>query len=54
MAEASVKDVRDFFEMTMPEMKREWMGVGEDPSKKLTDEDKKQLKEGIGNGTLTY
>jgi hypothetical protein len=41
--------------MGLPQMKAEWIGSDEhDSAKKLTDEDKRQLAEGIGNGTLTY
>ena len=46
MAEASIKDVRDFFGMNASDMIAEW--------KLLSDQDKIQIKEGIGNGTFTY
>jgi hypothetical protein len=52
MAKATVKDVKEFFGMTLGEMKDEWMGKGDGP--KLSDQDKQDLMEGIGNGTLTY
>lgn len=48
MAKATVKDVKEFFGMTLAEMKEEWIKGG------LSDEDKNQIQEGIGNGTLTY
>ena len=60
MATATVKQIKEFFHtperpMTLKEMKTEWVGADEtDPRKKLTDEDKAQLLEGLGNGTLTY
>lgn len=49
---ASIKDVADFFrsgdgpKVTLKEFSDEW--------KALSDGDKAQLREGIGNGTLTY
>lgn len=46
MAEVSMKDVRDYFGMSGQDMIKEW--------KALTDEDKVQIKQGIGDGTLTY
>lgn len=45
---ASVKDVKDFFEMTVVEMKNEWTQGG------MTDQDKMQIRQGIGDGTLNY
>lgn len=48
MAVATVKTVKEFFGMTMAEMKAEWIKGG------LTDEDKAQILEGLGNGSLTY
>lgn len=49
MAEkATVKDVKEFFGMTLTEMKNEWVKGG------LTAEDKEQIMVGIGNGSLTY
>lgn len=60
MANATVKQVKEFFDtperpMTLKEMKAEWIGSDEsDPTKKLTDEDKRQIMEGIGNGSLNY
>jgi hypothetical protein len=52
MAAATIKAVRDFFNegSTQP------LGVREftDQWKLMSDTDKEQIKEGIGNGTLTY
>lgn len=41
-----MKEVMEFFEMTVGEFRREWA--------KLTDQDKVQLRTGVKNGTLTY
>lgn len=46
MADATLKDVMAFFDMTAEEVRREW--------KLLTDADKADIKRGIGDGTLTY
>jgi hypothetical protein len=47
MPEANVKQVKDFFEESnTAKFSKEW--------KELSEEEKRQLKEGIGNGTLTY
>lgn len=49
MAEATLKDVAAFLRKdneTLTQFSQEW--------KTLTDEDKRQIREGIGNGTLTY
>jgi len=46
MAEASIKDVMDYFKMTPKEMTKEW--------KALSDKDKLDIKNGIGDGSLTY
>jgi hypothetical protein len=50
MAAATIKDVADFFGklpgQTLKGFSDEW--------KALSDEDKSQIKEGIGNGTLNY
>ena len=43
---ASIKEVKEFFGMTLPEMKAEWIP--------LPEKDKKEIMEGIGNGSLTY
>lgn len=45
---ATVKEVKDFFGMTLAEMKKEWINGN------LTPEDKRQIMEGIGDGTLSY
>lgn len=51
-----VKVVKEFFEMNLKEMKEEWIqaDMPTDDPRKLTAEDKEQLAEGIGNGSLTY
>lgn len=46
MAANELTEVRKFFGMTLPEMKREWIPL---PAK-----DKEQILSGILNGTLTY
>lgn len=49
MAAATLKQISDFFKIpgyTLKEFKKDW--------ESLTDQDKTDLKEGIGNGTLTY
>ena len=49
MAEATLKQVADFFRKdgeTLTQFSQEW--------KSLTDDDKAQIREGIGNGTFTY
>jgi hypothetical protein len=43
---ATVKDVKEFFGMDLPEMKREWIP--------LPAADKEQIMKGIGDGTLDY
>lgn len=48
MAKATVKEVKDFFGMDLPTMKKEWITGG------LSDKDKDQIMTGIGDGTLTY
>ena len=45
---ASVKDIKDFFGMTLGDMKKEWTGGH------LTEKDKAELSQGIGDGSLTY
>lgn len=45
---ATLKDVREFFGMTVGQFRDEWTKQG------LTEEDKEQIKAGIGNGTMTY
>jgi hypothetical protein len=51
-----VKLVKEFFGMSLPEMKSEWIqrDLAEIDPKKLTDKDKEELASGIGNGSLTY
>lgn len=46
MAVATMIDVMKYFEMKPAEFKAQW--------DQLTDTGKAQLKEGIGNGSLTY
>ena len=46
MAEATMLKVKEFFGMGTREFADDW--------KKMTDEDKTQLKAGIGDGSLTY
>lgn len=48
MAKATLMQVRDFFGMKTTEMRDEWTKGN------LTQKDKDELMEGIGNGTLTY
>jgi len=44
----TLNDVRNFFGMNLSQFKAEWTAGG------LTDQDKKQIKGGIENGTFTY
>jgi hypothetical protein len=50
MAVATMKTVKDYFGMkpgqTLKDFTAEWSA--------LTDADKAQIKEGLGNGSLTY
>ena len=51
MAEATLKEIREFFNspdrpMTLSTLKVDWND--------LTEQDRTDLKAGIGNGTLTY
>ena len=48
MSEATLKDVREFFGMTVGQFRDEWTKQG------LTEQDKREIREGIGNGTMTY
>jgi hypothetical protein len=48
MAKASVKDVKDYFGMDLTTFKKEWMQGG------LSDQDKNDLMQGLGDGSLTY
>lgn len=43
---ASLKDVMAYFNMTPAEFTPSW--------RKMTTEDKAQIRDGIGNGSLTY
>jgi hypothetical protein len=66
MADATVKDVKEFFGMKdIKDMKYEWMGKdipGGDPDKypplredqKLTKLDKAEILAGLGDGTFNY
>lgn len=54
MAKATVKDIKEFFAMGMAEFKTEWIGTDRPVHLKLTDKDKADIAEGIGNGSLTY
>lgn len=45
---ATVKDVKEFFGMTLQEMKAEWVNGG------LTMDERNAIMTGIGNGTYTY
>jgi hypothetical protein len=44
--DVTLKDIMAFFGMSPKEMSREW--------KEMTDLDKADIKEGLGNGTLWY
>lgn len=49
MAAATIKQIADYFRMegqTLTDFSKEW--------KALPEEDKNQLREGLGNGSLTY
>lgn len=46
MADSSLKKVREFFGMTLPEMKKEWVPL---PAK-----DKDEILKGLADGSLTY
>ncbi|HEY1645716.1 MAG TPA: hypothetical protein VGF75_05075 [Candidatus Saccharimonadales bacterium] len=43
---ASLVDTMKFFDMSSAEYRTEWA--------ELTDQDKAEIREGIGNGSLTY
>lgn len=45
---ASLKIVREFFGMDVPTFRKEWTQQG------LTDADKRAIRQGIGDGTMTY
>jgi hypothetical protein len=44
--QAGMKDVREFFGMTLQEMKTEWIP--------LPDQDKEEILAGLSDGSLTY
>lgn len=46
MSAATAAQVMKYFGMPIAEFKREWMA--------LSDNDKDDLRQGIGDGTLTY
>lgn len=46
MADASIKEVMAFFGMTAQEFTKEW--------RKMSQQDKEELRRGIGDGSLTY
>lgn len=46
MPDATLKDIMKFFGMTSQDFTKEW--------KRLPEKDRKELKAGIGDGTLTY
>lgn len=48
MSEATLKDVREFFGMTVGQFRDVWTKQG------LTDKDKAEIRQGIGDGTMTY
>lgn len=48
MPASPLKLIREYFGMTLQDMKKEWSNGG------LTADDKAQLIEGISNGTETY
>jgi hypothetical protein len=50
---AGVKEIKEFFHtderpMRLPEMKAEWVNGG------LTEQDRAEIAQGIGDGSLTY
>lgn len=48
MSEATLKEVREFFGMSLQDFRKEWTQGG------LTADDKAAIRAGIGDGTLTY
>lgn len=44
--QAGMKDVREFFGMSLPQMKAEWVP--------LPEKDKAEILAGLTDGTLTY
>lgn len=45
---ASLKTVREFFGMSVGQFRDEWTKQG------LTDDDKRAIRQGLGDGTMTY
>lgn len=45
---ASLKVVREYFGMDVPTFRKEWTAQG------LTESDKKEIRAGLANGTLSY
>ncbi len=45
---ATLLQTKNFFGMTTRDFKNEWTDGG------LTDDDKRQIRQGIADGTLTY
>jgi hypothetical protein len=45
---ATLKVVREFFGMSVGQFRDEWTKQG------LTDDDKRQIRQGLGDGTMTY
>lgn len=52
MPEATLKQIREFFGMTTAQFRAEWVRKEEDGG--LTALDREQIKQGIGDGSLTY
>lgn len=53
MSEATLKQVREFFDtparpMALADFRKEWQNGG------LTEQDKAEIRAGIGDGTLNY
>jgi len=46
MADATIKQVTDFFGMKLAEFRDEWQ--------QLSDDERQQIRQGIGDGSLTY
>lgn len=46
MAEATLKEIREFFGMDVKTFRQEWTA--------LSDKDKKEIREGMSNGSMTY
>lgn len=52
MAAATIKDVSDYFKTGDPD--RDKLGNFKNEWTALTDKDKAEIKQGLGDGTLTY